>query len=214
MDYRNFLLETLGMDEETLSFVDEVEKNFGIEPLGKTEIQDIVDDLAQYGFDDSLSASILRSQYYNIEKKAVRELNAESGLFDWRIDGKNSKIEYSWKEVRNWEELKERVKEQNRLIQKLKEEVRVCNDFKDMGNVIFEGCWKSLLRTKTYNEIIDKFDIQGVRVCSHCGSLMDQGYCIESGDAYYCDDECLESEMTMEEYDTLYDNGDTYYTEW
>ena len=53
------------------------------------------------------------------------------------------------------------------------------------------------------------------RVCSKCGKIMKEGYCIENGYEYYCSDECLESEMTMEEYLELYelDNG-TYWTEW
>lgn len=44
---------------------------------------------------------------------------------------------------------------------------------------------------------------------------MHEGYCIEGGFAYYCSDECLEANMTREEFEELYeDGGDTYWTEW
>lgn len=54
------------------------------------------------------------------------------------------------------------------------------------------------------------------RICSHCGKEMQEGYCIEGGMDYYCSDECLESEISREEYEKLYDNGDgdSYWTDW
>ena len=54
------------------------------------------------------------------------------------------------------------------------------------------------------------------RVCSKCNSLMIDGYCIDNGSEYYCTDECLESEMTREEFEELYDEGggESYWTEW
>lgn len=55
-----------------------------------------------------------------------------------------------------------------------------------------------------------------IRICSECGRVMTEGYCIENGLDYYCSDECLHKNMTQEEYLELYDdgNGDSYYTEW
>ena len=52
------------------------------------------------------------------------------------------------------------------------------------------------------------------RKCSYCGGLMNEGYCIESGESYFCSDICLSSEMTKEEFNELYDDGDSYWTEW
>ena len=54
------------------------------------------------------------------------------------------------------------------------------------------------------------------RVCSECGAIMEEGYCIDSGADYYCSDECLGGNMTPEEFDELYDEGagDSYWTEW
>lgn len=55
-----------------------------------------------------------------------------------------------------------------------------------------------------------------IRQCTECNSIMQEGYCIENGLEYYCCDECLHKNITQEEFDRLYDNGngDTYYTEW
>lgn len=66
------------------------------------------------------------------------------------------------------------------------------------------------------SELIYELDIDTYRVCTHCGKVMREGYCIENGAAYYCSDECLMAEMTMEEYEEQYDdgNGDSYYTDW
>lgn len=52
--------------------------------------------------------------------------------------------------------------------------------------------------------------------CSHCGKGMVEGYCIEGGEKYFCQDECLHSEMTQEEFEAKYANGDgdSYWTEW
>lgn len=54
------------------------------------------------------------------------------------------------------------------------------------------------------------------RICWECGKKMYEGYCIEGGLFYYCSDECLEENMTMSEYEELYNDGDgdSYWTEW
>lgn len=56
---------------------------------------------------------------------------------------------------------------------------------------------------------IDKF-----RVCSECGKKIKEGYCIEGGHDYYCSDECLYKNISNEEYEELFESGDSYYTEW
>lgn len=65
-------------------------------------------------------------------------------------------------------------------------------------------------------DIVNNAETESKRKCSECGKDMNQGYCIENGEAYYCSDECLHKHMTNEEYLKLYDNGngDIYYTEW
>lgn len=55
-----------------------------------------------------------------------------------------------------------------------------------------------------------------IRICDECGHLMASGY-IVNGDEYYCSDECLHKHYSDEEYNELYDNGnsdDTYWTNW
>ena len=53
------------------------------------------------------------------------------------------------------------------------------------------------------------------RVCSICGDDMINGYCLNSGDRYYCSDECLGHDFTKEEWaQECEENDDSYYTEW
>lgn len=55
-----------------------------------------------------------------------------------------------------------------------------------------------------------------VRHCDECGKEMWDGFCIDSGMEYYCSEECLHKHYTDEEWDEMYDNGnsDSYWTDW
>lgn len=63
--------------------------------------------------------------------------------------------------------------------------------------------------------ILEEADIN-IRQCSSCNKLMVEGYVIENGEEYYCCDKCLESNMTREEFEELYNDGegDSYFTQW
>lgn len=64
--------------------------------------------------------------------------------------------------------------------------------------------------------IISSLEDNNVRACSECGKYIIEGYCIEHGRDYYCSDNCLEKNMSMEVFEELQEdaaNG-TYYTEW
>ena len=65
----------------------------------------------------------------------------------------------------------------------------------------------------TKNDIVEQ---EEKRHCTECGEEMTEGYCIESGLEYYCSDECLHKNISEEEYERLYDNGngDSYWTQW
>ena len=56
------------------------------------------------------------------------------------------------------------------------------------------------------------------RVCTHCGKIMDEGYMIDGGNAYYCSDECMDAHFTPEEKAAALEDaegdGNTYWTEW
>lgn len=56
-------------------------------------------------------------------------------------------------------------------------------------------------------------DIEELR-CSHCGNLMDDGFCIREGAEYYCSSDCLHTAYTEEEYLELYEAGDAYWSTW
>ena len=44
---------------------------------------------------------------------------------------------------------------------------------------------------------------EGFRICSHCGEEMIEGYCINGGEEYFCNDECLKATHTEEEIEKL-----------
>ena len=54
------------------------------------------------------------------------------------------------------------------------------------------------------------------RYCDKCKKGMNEGYVIGGGTEYYCSDECLHKDITPEEWDELYDDGegDSYWTDW
>lgn len=55
-----------------------------------------------------------------------------------------------------------------------------------------------------------------LRRCDICGKPMKSGYVIGGGLEYYCSDKCLHKIYTEEEWNDLYDEGnsDSYWTEW
>ncbi|MGL5352965.1 MAG: hypothetical protein ACRDA5_06535 [Clostridium sp.] len=67
----------------------------------------------------------------------------------------------------------------------------------------------------TIQECLECFELD-VRVCTSCVSLMVEGYVIDGGVDYYCSDKCLEFDMTLEEFNEAYGDGETetYFTEW
>ena len=52
------------------------------------------------------------------------------------------------------------------------------------------------------------------RICTVCGEVMYEGYCIGDGLEYYCSIECLSTRYPEAEYMEMYDNGDAYWTQW
>lgn len=73
----------------------------------------------------------------------------------------------------------------------------------------------------TGNEIADAFvdsmydSRQECRRCTVCGNLMNEGYCVDMGAAYYCSDECLHTEFTEEEWENeCNENDQSYWTQW
>ena len=72
-----------------------------------------------------------------------------------------------------------------------------------------------------YNECDPNIKVLGLneehyRECDECGRLMIEGYCIDDGAEHYCSEECLCKNMTMEEFDAMYDEGrgTSYWTSW
>lgn len=80
-------------------------------------------------------------------------------------------------------------------------------------NLEYEGQTIKAYNTcsQLYDDIVKAFN---VRRCSNCKQPMKQGYVIDNGVEYYCSDECLHQHYTTKEFLDLYDDGDSYYTEW
>jgi hypothetical protein len=55
-----------------------------------------------------------------------------------------------------------------------------------------------------------------MRTCDVCGDAMTEGYLIGGGQGYYCSDNCLHTEISPEEFEDLFADGegDSYWTEW
>lgn len=210
MDYKDLLIETMEMDDNTLKLAEKIATDFEVKPLWKGELRECVCSLKEHYFDVPLSSEILRATYEKIVRKAVSELQAIDSEFDWDIDGVNSKITCYGKVVNKWQDIVDMVATQKRLMEKLRSEILARYPY-FTPKVI-----DAIIEDVPLEDIIYNFEIDNIRVCSECGCLMDKGYCIEDGQEYYCSDDCLRQNMTDEEYNKLYDNGngDTYWTEW
>ena len=105
----------------------------------------------------------------------------------------------------------------NELLEQLKSLKSNQSDFikNDDTGIFKKDCEALELAYSIINEI-DLHDLDCIRICSDCGKIMNAGYCINNGEEYYCNDECLHKHYTNEEYINMYDdgNGDSYYTEW
>ncbi|MBD5640072.1 CDP-alcohol phosphatidyltransferase [Clostridium botulinum] len=83
-------------------------------------------------------------------------------------------------------------------------------EFIRLANIVLDKENKEKLKA-----LLEQQEIE-TRICSNCGRVMIEGYCIDGGMKYFCNDDCLKSEMTLEEFNKLYRRGetDTYWTEW
>lgn len=52
------------------------------------------------------------------------------------------------------------------------------------------------------------------RICDACNKQMQEGYVINGGEEYYCRKECLHKKHSPAEWDEMYDNNDSYWTDW
>lgn len=65
-----------------------------------------------------------------------------------------------------------------------------------------------------FKEIIHEWRGNEYRICSECGNIMRDGYCVNAGDRYYCSDECLGKHFTPHEWlQECEENDQSYYTE-
>lgn len=58
-------------------------------------------------------------------------------------------------------------------------------------------------------------EIDQLRICDDCGRILEEGYCINSGEEHYCTT-CLHKHYSEEEYLEMSssDNAESYYTIW
>ena len=67
---------------------------------------------------------------------------------------------------------------------------------------------------KSLCDHIVKISEEEYRVCTACGELMQEGYCIDDGAEYFCSDDCLNSYYSEEEYLELCEQDSAYWTTW
>lgn len=67
-----------------------------------------------------------------------------------------------------------------------------------------------------YYQIQKKLEQYGeeYRICTNCGSMMQEGYCICDGLEYFCSDDCLYGYYSEEEYISLCEQDEAYWTQW
>lgn len=58
-------------------------------------------------------------------------------------------------------------------------------------------------------------EIDQLRICDDCGKILEEGYCINSGEEHYCTT-CLHKHYSEEEYAQMSagDEAESYYTIW
>jgi hypothetical protein len=73
--------------------------------------------------------------------------------------------------------------------------------------------------TETFQNYIIANGVTYARKCDKCGKGMNEGYCIQGGEEYYCTPECLHQVYTIEEWQELHNEEEietslSYWTEW
>lgn len=63
-----------------------------------------------------------------------------------------------------------------------------------------------------YDEIIETYTTEYVRICSECEDYFDEGYLIDDGSEYFCSDVCLHKNYTEQEYLEMYNDDVAYWT--
>lgn len=63
-------------------------------------------------------------------------------------------------------------------------------------------------------EGIENGEYDDLRICSQCGAVMSEGFCIGDGEEYYCTEECRNARYTLAEWEVIYDSGNGYWTTW
>ena len=106
------------------------------------------------------------------------------------------------------QELKTKIIKTNNYMEKLRLTTLLLDEINKNKHKINDNV-KGYIVDYLYDEGIE------VRICSECGSLMEDGYVIDGGMQYYCGDECLHKHFTDEEWSEECENNyDSYWTHW
>ena len=91
--------------------------------------------------------------------------------------------------------------------------VSECRYYPDLWKEFGKGILSHTEDADFWDSLSEPLDC--LRVCDECGKPMIEGYVVDGCDTY-CSDECLHKNLTDEEYEELYEdgNGDTYWTTW
>lgn len=92
-------------------------------------------------------------------------------------------------------------------------------DKKFIEEYIHELLVRKVIETKKWQDILDIWDIDNVRLCTHCGELMIEG--VYADGKCYCSEQCLDKGLGIDKYlelskedDEFPEDIEYYYTEW
>lgn len=82
---------------------------------------------------------------------------------------------------------------------------------------LHSGKWEKAVRPPYVTDVDQKtrsiVKMEARRTCNECGSAMDSGFVVYDGEEYYCCNECLEKHYAKDDYESMYADGDAYWTE-
>lgn len=95
-------------------------------------------------------------------------------------------------------------------LQSVAKKCLVKNEYIDKDTLV-----ESIINTEKWSIVLNTLEINDFRICSKCGSLMHQGFCYDMGKSYYCSEECLHKDFTLDEW--IYEceiEDQSYWTDW
>lgn len=105
--------------------------------------------------------------------------------------------------------MKKIIQDLNRAIEfedKIYHATRLIDEVNNMINIIPGNEVEDIISILEENEV-------EIRQCTSCGKLMLDGYVVNDGLEYYCDNNCFDKEHGLDNLEDMYQNDEAYWTE-